>query len=452
LSAHAQPTESPHLAAAAPAPSASEGDPTPKPRTSTLKILLVAIGSSGDVHPLIGVGCALRNRGHDVTIVSSVHFERQVTGASLGFIGVGTEEEYEAITSDPALMQPIRGTKRVIEYCCVRTIRDIYDIIAQHDEPGRTVVISCALAVGARIAQEHLDVPLITTILQPMMFRSTHATPRYDWLPMGAWTPAFIKSLAFRAADVYADSIAAPATNAFRKELGLPPARRLFHHWWMSPQRVIGLFPEWYGPMQPDWPANTTLTGFPLYDGGDTTPIPVEAQEFFDNGDPPIVFTPGTAMRFGKRFFTSAAEACAILGRRGVLLSRFTEHIPSKLPPGVVHFDYLPLGRVLKRAAAMVHHGGMGTLAQTLRAGIPHLVMPMSIDQPDNAARLRRLGVADSLTPRRFRPEAVAGKLQRLLSSSEVKAACRRVARRFEDCDARTQTCEVIESFAAEVM
>lgn len=447
-----QPTEPVDVAAASPAPLNTMGDPTPGPNVSTLKILLVAIGSGGDVHPLIGVGLALRSRGHDVTIVASAHFEHQVTGASLGFIGVGTEEEYEAITSDPSLMQPIRGTKRVIEYCCVRTIRDIYDIIAEHNQPGRTIVISCALAVGARIAHEHLGVPLITTILQPMMFRSTYDTPRYDWLPIASWTPVFLKRLAFRAADVYADAIAAPATNTFRKELGLPPTRRLFHHWWMSPQKVIGLFPEWYGPIQPDWPAHTTLTGFPLYDADDTMPIPDEAQDFFDDGEPPILFTPGTAMRFGKRFFASAAEACASLGRRGVLLSRFTEHIPAKLPPGVVHFDYLPLGRVLKRSAAMVHHGGMGTLAQTLRAGIPQLVMPMSTDQPDNAARLSQLGVAESLAPRKFLPDAVAGKLQRLLSSSKVKEACRHAARRFENCDPRSETCEVIEAFADEVL
>jgi len=428
------------------------GGRTLRADTPTVKILLIAIGSSGDVHPLIGIGVALRRRGHDVTVVASVHFEQQVKRASLGFIGVGTEEEYEAITSDPALMRPIHGTRRVIEYCCVRTIREVYDIVAAEYEPGRTVVISCALAVGARIAQEHLGVPLITTILQPMMFRSAYETARYDWLPLADRIPRFARRLAFRAGDLYADAIAAPATNAFRKELGLPPVRRLFHHWWMSPQKVIGLFPEWYGPIQPDWPANTTLTGFPLYDGGDTTRLPEPARAFFEKGDPPIVFTPGTAMRFGKRFFAAAAEACTILGRRGVLLSRFTEQIPVRLPDGVVHYDYLPLGSVLQQSAAMVHHGGMGTLAQTMRAGIPHLVMPMSIDQPDNAMRLRRLGVAASLSPRRFVAKSVADKLDHLLSSRSVSEACRCVARRFEHHDPRAETCEAIESFAAETV
>ncbi len=141
-----------------------------------------------------------------------------------------------------------------------------------------------------------------------------------------------------------------------------------------------------------------------------------------------------------------------MLGRRGVLLSKFREHIPQQLPPGVVHFDYLPLGGVLPKAAAMVHHGGMGTLAQALRAGIPHLVMPMSIDQPDNAQRLTALGVADYLKPKAYRAGAVAEKLDKLLNSSDVAAACRRIARKFDNVDPRSDTCRVIEDFAARVM
>ena len=100
----------------------------------------------------------------------------------------------------------------------------------------------------------------------------------------------------------------------------------------------------------------------------------------------------------------------------------------------------------------MVHHGGMGTLGQVLRAGIPHLVMPMAIDQPDNAHRLVRLGVADCLKPKAFRAAAVAQKLDRLLSSPAVATACRKIATRFDGVDIRSDTCAVIEDFAASLL
>ena len=417
-----------------------------------MRVLFVAIGSSGDVHPLIGLGLALRGRGHDVTILVSTHFETQVRDVGLEFIGIGTEEDYQSITNNPALFHPIKGTKIVLEHLCVGSARDIVQIIADTNRPGESIVVSSGLAIGARIAQEKLGVPLVTTVLQPMMFRSVHETARYDWLPIPSWTPRSLKRLFFRTADVYVDHLIAPATNEFRRELGLPPVKRFLHRWWASPQLVIGLFPDWFGPIQPDWPENTVLTGFPMYDESDVAELPQAARDFLADGDPPIVFTPGTAMRFGHAFFREAAEACRLMGRRGILLSKFREHIPKNLPRDVVHFEYVALSGLLPGSAAMVHHGGMGTLGQVLRAGIPHLVMPMAIDQPDNADRLVRLGVADRLKPRAFRAAAIAEKLDRLLASPTVAQACRTIAGRFDGVDIRSDTCAVIEDFAASVL
>ncbi|MHC5110771.1 MAG: glycosyltransferase [Planctomycetota bacterium] len=417
-----------------------------------MRVLFVAIGSSGDVHPLIGLGLALRQRGHDVTILASTHFESQVQSVGLEYIGIGTEEEYQAITGDPALFHPIKGTKRVLEHLCVGTAREIFQIIDDTNHPGESIVISSGLVIGARIAQEKLGVPLVTTVLQPMMFRSVYQTARYDWLPLPQWTPRPIKWLGLRAADVYVDSLIAPATNEFRRELGLPPVKRFLDKWWASPQLVMGLFPDWFGPIQPDWPVNTVLTGFPMYDESDVAELPQAALDFLAAGDPPIVFTPGTAMHFGHDFFEEAAKACQILGRRGILLSRFRDHIPENLPRDVVHFDYLALSSLLPRCAAMVYHGGMGTMGQVLKAGIPHLVMPMAIDQPDNADRLVRLGVADRIKPRAFRGPAVARKLDGLLNSTAIATTCKNTAGKLEHVDGRANACAVIEDFAATVL
>lgn len=422
-------------------------------RASThVQVLFVAIGSSGDVHPLIGIGLAMRARGHDVTIAASAHFESLVRDVGLEFSALGTEEDYQTITSDPDLSHVIKGTRLVIRECCVRILRDVYELVADFHRPGESLVVASALALGARIAQEKLGIPVITTAIQPMIFRSLYATPRFGWLPMPVWTPRLVKRAVFRAADVYADSLARRAVNELRTELGLPSVNRIFNTWWLSPQLVIGLFPEWFGAPQPDWPTHTILTGFPNYDGGDAVEVSAEAREFVASGEPPIVFTPGSAMRSGRAFFEASAEACRMLGRRGMLLTKFHEHIPETLPEGVVHFDYLPFGGVLPHAAAMVHHGGMGTLAQTLRAGIPHLVMPMVNDQMDNAARLADLGVAEVVKPSAFRARTVADKLDRLLNSTDVQTECAKVAEAFQNVDAPAQTCEVIEEFAAKVL
>ena len=114
------------------------------------------------------------------------------------------------------------------------------------------------------------------------------------------------------------------------------------------------------------------------------------------------------------------------------------------------HAAYIPFSALLPRAAALVHHGGIGTLAQGLAAGRPHLVMPMAFDQFDNAARLVRLGVGRVLRPRRFTGPAVARELAALLDSDVVADRCAAVARRFEGTDPVARTCDLIEQFADE--
>src|SRR5690606_34135251 len=200
-----------------------------------------------------------------------------------------------------------------------------------------------------------------------------------------------------------ADHHILPGLNRFRREHGLAPVRDIIRDWWHSPDRVIGLFPEWFGPPQPDWPKQTVLTGFPLFDEKGLRELPPGLEEFLQAGEPPVVFTPGSAMAHGHEFFEEGVKALELGGRRGLLLSRFPETVPKRLPESVRHFEYVPFSEVLPRSAALVYHGGVGTCAQALQAGIPHLVQHMAHDQLDNLSRVRDLGVGDGLAPKQFK-------------------------------------------------
>jgi UDP:flavonoid glycosyltransferase YjiC (YdhE family) len=212
-----------------------------------------------------------------------------------------------------------------------------------------------------------------------------------------------------------------------------------------------GLFPPWFAAPQPDWPPKVTLTSFPLFDERGLTPLPPGVEEFLSSGDSPIIFTPGSANRQAQPFLAAAVSACRRLGRRGMLLTRFTHHLPARLPDTVRHFDYAPFSEVFPRAAAVVHHGGVGTTAQALAAGVPQLIMPMAHDQPDNAARLIRLGVGAAIKPHLFRGPAVARELRRLTASPDVAARCKALAARLEGADALGPVCERIEALAGPV-
>jgi UDP:flavonoid glycosyltransferase YjiC (YdhE family) len=240
------------------------------------------------------------------------------------------------------------------------------------------------------------------------------------------------------------DPLIVPKLNAFRQELRLPPVTRVFRHWLHSPQRVIGLFPDWFAPPQPDWPPALRLTGFPQYDESDQQQLSPSLLEFLDRGSAPIVFTPGSANQNAAAFFRGAVDAAARLNRRALLLTRFTEHLPT-LPPTVHHESFAPLSRVLPRSAALVSHGGIGTLAQALAAGVPQLTMPMGFDQPDNTTRLLRLGVARWVKPSEFLGERVAPLLNTLLTDPAVTSACAKYAALLKDASALARTCDLLE-------
>ena len=410
--------------------------------------LVIAIGSHGDVHPMLGLARTLADRGHRVTFVTSGYFEDLARRAGLDdFVPLGTVEEFRESLANPDLWHPLRAFKVVFVDYVLPWTRQLYDIVTEHASPaGETIVVAPSLALGARLAQDKHGFPTATVHLAPGVFRTVHEVPVMGGAALRSWMPTWWKRGFWKLADfAMIERTLAPAVNEIRAEIGLPPAKGILDQWWHSPQLVIGMFPEWFGPRQPDWPKQVRLTGFPMYDERDVEPVSAELESFLAAGDKPIAFTPGSAMTFGQDFFRESVGACERLNHRGLLLSRHREHVPQNLPPSVQHFDYAPFSRVLPRCAALVHHGGVGSTAQALAAGIPQLVMPMAHDQYDNGARVARLGVGASIARRGYRAKRVAAKLGALIEDNTVASACRQVAARFVGVDALAETCELIE-------
>jgi rhamnosyltransferase subunit B len=365
------------------------------------RIIAVALGSYGDVHPVVGVCRALQARGHSIHFIANPLYEPLARDSGFLFHAVGQAEDFINVTLNPRMFRLLHGARILGEELILPYMRPVYELIERLGSPG-TTVLAPAPAFGARIAREKLGIPLVTLDLQPVLFRSELDSPGLPLGPAAAVPPLarLLRRLIYWSADtLFFDRVLLGPTNAFRAELGLPAVRRLFHQWLHSPDLTLGLFPDWYGGPQPDWPESSCSTGFPLFDEADRRPEPAGLDEFLDAGAPPIVFTPGTAMRHAAGFFRASVEAAKRLDRRAILLSHFPEQLPQHLPETVQCYDYVPLSRVLPRVAALVYHGGIGTASQALAAGTPHLVVPHSYDQPDNAARLERLGVGRTLFP-----------------------------------------------------
>jgi UDP:flavonoid glycosyltransferase YjiC (YdhE family) len=408
----------------------------------------MTLGSHGDVHPFVGIGRALHQRGHRVTFATNGFFEPLAQRAGLdAFHELGTADEYRLLAKSDDLWHRKKGFKVVFDSVS-KGLAQVYDVAAAYMQGHpEGVVVGSSLCLGARVAQDKLKFPMATVHLSPALLRSAIDTPKFPGLFLPQWLPPAVRAGIFWVGDRLAvDPIVCPELNRFRASKGLEAIHRPLYRWWHSPDRVIGLWPDWYAAPQRDWPEQTVLAGFPLFDEKGFEPLPAKLVEFLKAGEKPIAFTPGSAMWRGDSFFAASAEACRILGKRGVLLSRHSDHIPRQLPAGVIHVEYAPFSELLPHVAALVHHGGIGTTSQALSAGVPQLVMAMSHDQPDNANRLRRLGVGGAIDPEKYRGPAIAKALARLLNSADVKAACESVVQKFSGNDSMGRVCELIEA------
>jgi UDP:flavonoid glycosyltransferase YjiC (YdhE family) len=131
-----------------------------------------------------------------------------------------------------------------------------------------------------------------------------------------------------------------------------------------------------------------------------------------------------------------------------MLVTNFPEQLPQRLPPGVQTFGYVPFSDTLPSAAALVYHGGIGTLAQGIKAGIPQLAVPNAHDQFDNGWRISQLGLGRSIAERRYRAAGAADALAALLDDAPLQDRCRAYAERMYADAALRRACELIEALA----
>ena len=415
-----------------------------------MPIQLVAVGSHGDVLPILALGVELIRRGHRVALAAPAPFAALAIRAGVPFYGLGTSGDYEQAARAPDLWHPRRGVFTLFSQI-VDLTEQTYEWLAQeHARAPETLVVASSLSLGARVAQDKLELRVVTVHAMPLLMESRHAAPILPGLSLARLVPSRMRHWLGRGADRYVIGPAAlPGLNALRARLDLNPVRRL-RHWWNSPSRVLLMFPDWFAAPQSDWLPQAVQTGFPLVDRlGDTQRLSPELTAFLAQGPAPLIFTYGSAMRRARPFFATAIALCGRMGRRGVLIAPQDDQVPPDLPDGLIHVPYAPLSALLPDGAALIHHGGIGTVAQALAAGIPQLIVPVAFDHFDEGERVRRLGLGTTLSRRRFTPARAARRLTRLLASPDVAESCRAVRTRMAREDGVSSACDRIEAMMA---
>lgn len=392
------------------------------------RIHVLTFGSLGDVLPLAALAAELTRRGHEVTLWCARlhHAQVQRMGVQVRPLQIEglppLKVQANSVLKTPALWRRVEQTMQAT-YLALAD-----EVAALPAGAPRPLLVASTFALAGRLAQEKLGLRLATVHLAPACMASLVDSPAVGSLSMPRWMPRALRPWICRTLErAVFDPVTTPGLNAFRAQIGLPPVRHVLTHWMHSPDAVLGFFPAWFATPQPDWPAATQVLDFPLEDGGhghDLAQDDPALAAFLQAGPPPVVCYPGSAKRDARTFFAEALRACAAAGQRLIVLTRYPEeHLPggaAALPPWALHRAYAPFAQLLPRSRALVHCGGVGTLAQALRAGCPQLLLPYTFDQFDNAHRLKVQGLAEVHHGLKW-----GAALHRLLNHPEVAAACR---------------------------
>jgi rhamnosyltransferase subunit B len=376
-----------------------------------MRFAIVTLGSLGDLNPFIEIAVELVRRGHDVELLTSPKFEARVRARGIAFHPIGAPRDAERTEEHPDLWHPIRGFGVLWRHLCVPAMRPTFDRLAALSKAGGEPlrVLSSALSLGARVAAEVLPIRHWTGITSPIALRSV-ADPMF----VGAWrvpaaVPASVRRWMWRGLDAMKlQPMLRPSLLAWRHELGLPEITgSVFGEWVLGGGRTLALYPEWFAPPPPDAPS-VAYCGFvmpALNDDDESGPL----WDFVRRDSAPVVMYPGSGARWSRRFLGVCAEAAAAMGCRALFVTPHVDQCSDIRTASDFVVNEAPFAKLLPRAAAIVHHGGIGTCAESLRSACGQVLLPSAYDQFDNAVRIteRAAGAwmpAGCVTPSALRP------------------------------------------------
>jgi UDP:flavonoid glycosyltransferase YjiC (YdhE family) len=323
---------------------------------------------------------------------------------------------------------------------------------AAEADGGADLLVTGELAYAGPIVAEKTGIPWASYVLAPFSFFSGYDPPVLPPYPLLAKMQEAVPALGHvvaRFARFVTRNWPEPVYE-LRRELGMATGKDPIFDAKHSESLVLALYSRVMGEPQPDWPTAVKITGFAFYDGaGSEGVLPPELAAFLEKGPAPLVFTLGSAavMHAGD-FYEQSAEAVEILGQRAVLLIGADDrNLPKRrLPESICIARYAPYSKIFPRASVIIHQAGIGTTAQALRAGRPMLLMPYSHDQPDNARRVRRLGVAEVLGRKQYKAKPAARLIAQLLSDDAYRARAIAVAEKVAGENGTVTACDALEA------
>lgn len=359
----------------------------------SLRVVLAAIGSRGDVQPMLALAQALLARGHRPVVAAPPNFEGWVKGLGFEFAPLGVDVQ-AFLSQNETLMtgNPVKLVKEMN-----RAFKEQMPTGAQQLDAasaGADIIVWGGLALIAPTVAEHLKLPVLgvayTTCLLPS---SQHPPATIPWHGLPRW----MNDLLWRANRFLGNKLLLESLNSVRAGFGLSAVAGVRSHVFEDHPLVIAA-DETLFPPDPVWQGRYPYANFIFFD--DPAPLDPELDQWLSEGEPPVFVGFGSMSGAGtNRVEGMVIEAVSTTARRCIVGAGWAGIGAGALPKGWRVVRDAPHALLFPRTAAVVHHGGSGTTAQALRAGVPQVLLPLILDQFHHAHRLHIAGIAPRPVP-----------------------------------------------------
>ncbi len=420
-----------------------------------MRITVIAVGTRGDVQPMLALAAGLHAAGHHVRFATEKNYAPQATQAGLEYYELtGDSEKFYSGRAGVAFRESL--DKSFTEY---RRFWHAYFAPAarQHLREAVAPCVGADLLVcqpwaglGPSLG-EKFDIPCAITSVFPVpelptrdfpftLFNRARAdlTPDENWRTWRRAIP-FLRA-GWHAVQPWRTDVLGLKAQTFREYL--EDVRRTPHVLGYSPLLV---------PKPAEWDDRITVTGFWFLESAGHYEPPPELEEFLAGGEPPLVVGFGSHVSREPAALTDAVlEALRMSGRRGILITGWGGLRCAEPPPNVFCSRGVPYDWLLPRTLGLVHHGGAGTTAIALRAGVPQVITPFGYDQTFWAHRVAALGVSSAPIPaKQLTAEDLAAAIGEISTDDSVRSRAAAVGRAVRGEDGIGQAVTAIEQLAS---
>ena len=370
--------------------------------SNKVTIVFCGIGSIGDVLPMVKVASEMTHRGYKCIALSNSNHESLFKASDIGFI-----------STCGALKNNLVGAKELIRKFHIPSISNTMLALEKIYTVNKNImIVNISSGCASSIFSEYHNLPLVRLYYAP------------SFIPFGEFRKSGykqkIKFQLLRFTTFYHSLNR--ELNEVRCNMGLIKNNPL-----STADNVgcrIAFFPEWFLTKEMLFKNKMNFCGFPnsaLVTKVQSLDEDSELFDFINRWGKPIVFTPGTATTNNDKFFKMAKEICDSLNMSGIFLSSNINLETYKQDHNILLKKYYDLDVLLPYCSLIIHHGGIGTLSNAIKACVPQIIRPVKFDQPYNGMLISKLGLGVSIPPIIFNVKRVSIIVKKLIQSDVIK-------------------------------